>query len=322
MTEHGNDKVSWISETKGFGTLGIVATHSLICFEPPFFLSVINAGRFCVQLFFILSAYLTFLSLDKNGIPQDFREYLKYLLLKIARLFPLMFIMVLWRFALRCLETKAVPGLYDSIWLDSFFAITFLNGFSYSHINPWGNWYAGILVMFYVLAPALKRFANTSKKTILLFVAAILVDSLSGFLLESHGIDTGWYFYFWFPSQFPVLILGMLFYYFEKESRFMNREIKNSIYTFAFVVVCGFIISKCFHSIMGTHVQYGILLFSFCYLLFEKSEIKPKFDLLKILGDNSYGIYLFHLCLIPVMGGGISKLCIKSNALNYILCYN
>ena len=134
-----------------------------------------------------------------------------------------------------------------------------------------------------------------------------------------NGIDIGWYFYFWFPRQFPLLTIGIVFYFLEKNK--IEDNINNSFYTFFFVLACEFLISKSINPILDNHIQYGVLLFTFSYTLFNKVETGKIFNWMKILGDNSYGIYLFHGCLLPTIGEIVSKIGFVNTSCNFILCY-
>ena len=40
-----------------------------------------------------------------------------------------------------------------------------------------------------------------------------------------------------------------------------------------------------------------------------------------MLGDNSYGIYLYHGCLLPIIGGLINKIDFSRNSYSFIICY-
>lgn len=210
----------WISKAKGFGILGIVAVHTVQRFSVPDYLSSIAyAGMYCVQLFFVLSAYLTFVSLEKYKEQWTLNSYLKYFGHKLVRLTPVLYTAVLWHVLMNyplvfgeALEYK------DHLWKNTFFAVTFLNGFSYHYINPWVNWYIGDLVIFLAIAPFLFRWINTVKKSVWFFVVSMVFAWLSGIVLFMCGVDTSWYFVFWFPKQLPVMAIGMMFYCFQKSS--------------------------------------------------------------------------------------------------------
>jgi len=150
-------------------------------------------------------------------------------------------------------------------------------------------------------------------------VFSVLISFLSNYILQNNGVDTGWYYYFWFPRQFPVMTIGIVFYFLEKNKG--NEKTKFSLYTFLFLIVFGMLLSKCGNNFLEGFIQYGILFLIFTYLLFNKFDVGNVFKRLKTLGDNSYGIYLFHGCLLPYVSGGVSKIGLSSNFINFAICY-
>ena len=322
MAEFENEgKTDWISKAKGFGILGIVAVHTIQRFSlsSHSLSNTATAGMYCVQLFFAISAYLTFVSLDKNKMPWTFKGYLKYMGHKLVRLVPVLYIAVLWHILM---SYPIIHGIViennSHVWKNTLYAVTFLNGFSYQYINPWLNWYIGDLVIFWVLAPFLFRWISTVKKSVWFFVLSMVVAWLSNLVLEGFGVDTSWYFYFWFPHQLPVLVIGMMFYQFQKSS-FVTS--KMSVLTLAFVVSTCMLLSFFLFSTspMELHVRYGLFLFVFAYLLFNYSG--KWFNWLKLLGDNSYGIYLFHGCLLAVFDYAVNKYDISKESIPNFICY-
>lgn len=310
--------IDWISKSKGFGILGIIAVHTVQKFNIEHISSIAYAGMYCVQLFFIISAYLTFRSLEIKNDILSVKTYFNYLFHKILRLIPVLYIVCSYFLICHCIELKSFPAINDTIWPKFFFSISFFNGFSYAYNNPWGNWYIGNLFIFLVMAPFLRKLVNTSKKAVILFAVSALFSSLTIFFMEKKGIDTSWYFYFWFPRQFPLMAIGIVFFYFEKDG---FESSLNSIYTFLFLIISGFLLSFCWNTFIEKHVQYGLLLISFCYILFNKLESGRLFFLLKKLGDNSYGMYLFHICILPLISFFIKKLDIRNSSFCFILCY-
>ena len=310
------EKIDWISKAKGFAILGVVAVHTGQSFTNSYISEIASGGQFCVQLFFVISAFLAFKSLNKNEITNP-KTYFRYLLHKITRLMPVLYTACLWHLIMYCIDIHGIPNIRDSIWRDGFFAVTFLNGFSYYHINPWYNWYIGDLIIFLVLAPFIKKIIDTPKKSVLLFFFSFLIGCTSNGILKKCGIYTDWYFYFWFPRQFPSLALGIFLYNFQKEEDYQNKI--NSLFTLAFIISFGFILSKDWKPILDNHVQYGILLLVFSYTLFNRKT--KSFNWLKALGDNSDGIYLFHGCLLPIISNLINKIGFIKSSYSFILCY-
>lgn len=289
-------RLGWISKTKGFAILGIVAIHTIARFNiTGAIFKVASQGLYCVQLFFIISAYLTFKSLDrKHHEKWTTKKYIKYLIYKSTRLFPCLLTMAIWQFIIYADSLGTFPNLQDSIWTKEFFAITLLNGFSYNYINPWGNWYVGILIQFIALAPLLHRLVHTPKSSVYLFITSILISSITTFTLKKFGIDTSWYFYFWLPNQFPAMAIGIMLYIFQKD--FTNKEKVEALKFLAFFLSLFFILSMFTKSPLEEHIQWGLFLLVFSYTLFTPHW--KLFNWLEILGENSYGIYLYHLCIL------------------------
>lgn len=315
-----SEKTGWISKAKGFGILGVVAVHTIQRFSisSHSLTNIATAGMYCVQLFFVISAYLSFVSLEKNKQSLSLKSYLQYFGHKLVRLVPVLYTAVLWHIMMSypLIHGKVIEH-NAFVMKKAFFAVTFLNGFSYHYINPWINWYVGDLVIFLALAPLLYRWINTVKKTVWFFVVSMVFAWLSSRVLTRFGIDTSWYFYFWFPNQLPVLAIGMMFYHFQKNS-FVGC--KNSILTLAFVVSTCLLLSFFFFTTpMELHVRYGLFLFIFAYTLFNNSG--KWFNWLKVLGDNSYGIYLYHCCLLAVFDYAVNKYEINKVSVLSFICY-
>lgn len=294
--ENQKEEIEWISKAKGFAILGIVAVHAVARFNIGGIISNTAAqGMYCVQLFFVISAYLTFRSLDKNCSEKwTSKKYIHYILHKASRLLPVCAVMVLWQFIIYACSIGEIPDIKNSIYRKAFLAITFLNGFSYDFINPWGNWYLGILIQFLALSPLLHRLIDTPKKSAYFFILTTLTGYFSTMILNKFGIDTSWYFYFWLPRQLPVLSIGIMLHVFQKQ--YSSEEKQNALKLLIFAISFFFLLSLFTRTPMETHVQYGLLLTSFSYILFNnKYKI---FGWLKLLGENSYGIYLYHLCFL------------------------
>lgn len=312
------EKKDWISKAKGFGILGIVAVHTVQKFVVPSHLSsVASAGMYCVQLFFVLSAYLTFVSLEKTKHPMSLVCYLKYLGHKLLRLVPVLYTAVLWHVIMYAIQIGGVPKFNDTIWKDVLFAITFLNGFSYHHINPWVNWYIGGLVIFLAVAPLLFRWITTLKKAVVFFVGSMFFAWLSSIVVFKLGFEYDCFFYYWFPNQLPVLAIGIAFYFFQRGE--IDASKKKSVGVFLFVVSACLLLSLFFFTTpLQVHVRYGLFLFVFVYVLFNNSG--KWFDWLMVLGDYSYGIYLYHFCLLTVFDCFVNWFDINRTSVPVFIC--
>lgn len=314
--------IDWIDKAKGFAILGVVAVHTVQRFLlPKGITEVAGAGMYCVSLFFIISAFLTFKSFDGRGqLEWTARNYAKYLGHKIVRLMPVLYLALIWDLVNYTIAIGHLPGLNDRIWADVLFSALFINGFSYNHFNIYATWYIGVLVIFYIFAPLLHRYINSIKKGIIFFSVTMLIGWGLNLILTPHIItESGeWFLYGWFPHQLPVFALGIVFYYFSKAASIRNE--KKSILVFLFVVAVGFLMSMCTRfSPMEIHIRYGILLLLFTYILFT-----PRwkcFDWLKPLGNHSYGIYLFHICLLKLFSVATYRLDLNQNSIVVFIIY-
>lgn len=319
MSGFNTKRKDWISKAKGFGILGVVVSHTVQRFSvPPYLSSVAYAGSYCVQLFFVISAYLTFISLEKTSLPLSHKGFIGYMGHKLIRLAPVLYTAVLLHIVMNYpvfFGERIENNAY--VWKNAFFAVTFLNGFSYNHINPWANWYIGDLVIFWAIAPLLFGWISTVKKSVWFFIVSMAFAWMSNLLFSIVDIDNSWYFYFWLPNQLPVLAIGIMYYHFQKNSLLAS---KNSIMTLAFVVSTCLLLSFIFFTTpMEIHVRYGLLLFVFTYLLFNNTG--KWFNWLKVLGDNSYGIYLYHCCLMAVFDYFVNKFAINKESVPNFFCY-
>ncbi len=307
-------KIAWISKAKGFGILGVLATHTAQVFPVSRGGGVLLAGMYCVQLFFVLSAYLAFKSLDSNRYGGGYFQYIAH---KLVRLIPVLYTAGLGALLWHCVRIGKIPGLHDTIWQALFFSLSFLNGFSYRFINFNANWYVGDLVIFLAIAPMLRRLLGTARRAVAFFIVSVLVCWLSTWLFYALGFPPGEFFYYWLPRQLPLLALGIAFYTFERDGFRQERKA-------CFVCLCfisfGFLLSKCYMDILEIHVQYGILLFLFCYTLFNTVSGKC-FRCLEILGDNSYAIYLYHVCLLPAVANIVRSLRLRNAYFDFLCCY-
>lgn len=129
--------------------------------SPNSLLNKVSAvGARCPQLFFIISAYLTWASLDRH--PVSYRLFLKK---RYSRMAPLFYVAVVVAVLIPTFRIFDISiGNYASHAL-------FVNG-----LNPlWYNsiigveWYIADLALFYILTPILRKIITGMKSGIIFF---------------------------------------------------------------------------------------------------------------------------------------------------------
>ena len=165
MMDSKKQPIDWITKAKGFAILGVVAVHTIQRFTVSKWVTeIFGAGMYCVSLFFIISAFLSFKSFDEKQQINSAKSYFKYLGHKIVRLIPVLYIALLWNTINYSFAIGHVPDLEDVVWKKVLYSAFFVNGFSYQYFNSWMTWYIGVLVIFIAIAPLLYRLINTLKK--------------------------------------------------------------------------------------------------------------------------------------------------------------
>ena len=182
-------------------------------------------------------------------------------------------------------------------------------------VNPYwmntffGEWYLGDLFVFYILSLLLfRRIQNLKQATV-----AFAVSLGTGFFLEClirvslvwAGVDDpilNVYFYNFSPlHQLPIWFLGVLMYYLLK----LLRERGWERYSWCFLLVGFYGLTYCTYvsqSLVPADAVIGV-----AFLLFALGTALKKFPLISnpflgFLGKHSYGIYLFHIMLLGILG--------------------
>ncbi len=110
-------KKNWISKARGGAIIGVVAVHTANLFDlPPLLYRGAACGMYCVVAFFIISGYLTFISLSRRPVI-NLSGYKVYIIHKISRLIPVLYVTVFLRELIRLFFVD------DVRFRDAFFAL-------------------------------------------------------------------------------------------------------------------------------------------------------------------------------------------------------
>ena len=269
-------------------------------------------GARCPQLFFIISAYLTWRSLSHHGL--DVKTFWKKRFLKIAPLFYLAVVLAL-----------LLPRPHFTSIPDFLSHILFLNG-----LNPvWTNsimgveWYIADLALFYLLVPVLWKVIKDLRSAVIVLEGSIIL-SIAFTVITNQIVDMSvpayeMYFHtFCIINQLPVLLMGIVAFYLVEKMKQESHTWRILAGTGAVVAVFGaaFILLHLNKRVMTSSMIAG---FAFTFLFLACSQLKlTRGYLLQTIGRHSFGIYCFHQTVINCVLLFVTD---KINLLQWIVCY-
>jgi peptidoglycan/LPS O-acetylase OafA/YrhL len=307
---------------KGLAILGVVLLHYNSALECPSLLfgKLTAIGARCPQVFFVLSAFLSWKSLDQHQTKTVQYWYRRYI-----RLFPVYY------FAL--VVCLLLPGYCNGIsFRDIVSHFLFLNACSPFFANSviGIEWYISDLAIFILLTPLIRKYVKTLKRAICFVVLAeiisILFTMITNYIFFSEinnipRVET-WLHTFCIINQIPVLALGILAYYvvvLMKE----NPQSYRIVFVYACIVCVITLMFMLFHLnkriitssfIAGLNFTMIFLIVELCKAFYPKIRnkcfgMKVIKRLLMLFGKRCYGIYCLHVIVIK-------KIC------NYFECTN
>lgn len=309
------EKITWVDSLKGIAMMGVIMIHSGGGGMPSLLGKIGNIGKNGVQLFFLLSAYLTYVSLEHFSENHNFtfNNMRIWWAKRFVKLIPIYYLSML---------ACGIWGGGSTYWLGLEKGITvrnvlshllFLHGLFPHYANSiiGVEWYLGVLAIFYILAPFIYKIINTLEKSITAFVISTFACSVlcryifyifpqteDSYIYRSYT-DTLWIF-----AQLPVLILGIVLYYIIK-SDICSKCLSKSLVSYSLLI---FVIFMMGGQALEVNELFGIknlTLFGIWFLMVAISQQLHRCPLIdnkffRLLGKYSYPIYLFHFLFIQI----------------------
>lgn len=302
----------WVDSLKGSAMCGVLLIHSGANSLSGVIGKIGTMGQHGVQLFFVISAYLTFASLARTyantNKENNFNTIKKWWKNKILKLIPVYYIALLLYLIFM--------GEGESYWLGSEGGITVFNVIAHllllHGLNPYYinsilgiEWYIGDLFLFYIVAPYLyKKIDNLEKSICFLIVTSIgvsFIDYIANFFISQKDayifeayIDT-----FWFFAQLPVFAVGIFLYFFLCKWDGIKKA--NNRLVLSLCVLLGSIVMLVGEMYGENHLfalsKYVLLAIWFCGIIVSQNIYKCPLlcnSIFAQIGTHSYPIYLFH----------------------------
>jgi len=307
----------FVDALRGLAILGVIISH-IPTWKMPFFLRGWEVqGARGVQLFFIVSAFTLFYSLEERS-RKERRPILNFFVRRFFRIAPLFWTFIpLWLaidgFSPRHDAPNGI-GLFDVVLI--FF---FLHGWWPNSINGMsgGDWTIAVEMSFYCLLPFLHRYIRKQNQALWFCLVSLPLTHLLSLWVRKmlivhyfppeHYDLAGRFVYFWLPAQIPVFGLGIVLYFIlrnklksshipttKDEIQLSRWLLAVSLYIFA---ACPF--GKYWY--LPEHFVYGIgfVLLAWSLALNPITLLVNKFSC--YLGKISYSCYLVHFLFLRLV---------------------
>jgi peptidoglycan/LPS O-acetylase OafA/YrhL len=302
-------RYEFLDALRGFAILGVISYHCAYFAGWTRAVEFTEAGAFGVQLFFMVSAFTIFMTLER-ALLREHAVVRSFYIRRVLRIVPMFWVgIVLYAFA---------PGRehYYTNWNMgfSYYMLTAVlqHGWHPNYINTIvpGGWTIAIEATFYIIAPLLFFWIKNWQAALWFFLTALIACATGNIclrILMDHQLifqkvlpDLSRRFsYEWFPSQLPVFACGILTFYVLKAIPQTFRSKQNGLLVLATAAVL-------LYSVVGIGSHRLIpeqVFFAFGFLLLILAlAIYPLLFLVNpaicFLGRISYSCYLMHFVIM------------------------
>ena len=299
MSDSPFEKLDYIDALRGWAIIGVMAIHCQSHVIPDGWLyPFVQSGKYGVQLFYVISAFTLCRSISYRAELNVFNKK-DYFLKRFLRIAPLYYFYILIYLIFN--------GFSKQYWTpngvtysDLFLLFTFTHGWHPETINSIipVSWSIAVEFTFYFVLPFLvSKFNNISRISILILASMILSviidDIVESLLVNNYSHEQQYLVYaftkFYFVSQFPVFLLGMLCYMIlHKFYINIKKNYKIFLYYSVFVIIIFLFLEK--SKIYQYSFLYCLLIFG---LHFQKNIVLVnKFTC--FIGKISFSLYLSH----------------------------
>lgn len=214
----------FVDSLRGIAILMVITFHC--CVEcknvHPWVQAVALQGKLGVQLFFVVSAFTLFSSLQSRGAVER-KPLHTFFTRRFFRIAPLFYLAAAF-YGLEHWASRATSGPRSFGPFQFIATLLFVHGWFPSSINTVvpGGWSISAEFMFYLCLPLLFRGVRSVKAALwLTLISTVFVASGSPFAVDmlSRPSSPSWnvhiadYVYWTFPSQFPIFCLGIVLYF-------------------------------------------------------------------------------------------------------------
>ncbi len=333
MQQGAAPRYEFLDALRALAVLGVMAVHCAKMVDSAFpLVRYAWAGTYGVQLFFMISAFTIFLTLERSS-KREKHVFKNFFIRRILRIVPMFWIAsVLYCF---------VPGretyqqAFDIGFVNYFLTAILQHGwtpYSLNSVVP-GGWSIAVEATFYLIAPVLFLVVTTWRRAaVLLLVSLLLCAALNGLLSYTIARDLvfvdmdpqliRFFHQRWFPSQLPVFAFGLLCYLIWRNMPAGFSRRRNGV---IFLIASLFIVNASVGSNgLALLPEQACFALGFVFLvlglaIFPWQPIVNGFT--SYLGRISYSFYLLHFCLLALAGMIVSRLHVPAGLPTFAALY-
>jgi peptidoglycan/LPS O-acetylase OafA/YrhL len=322
------NRINWIDSLRGLAFFIVLIYHvGLHQTELSDWIRFItNQGEGGVQLFYVISAFTLFLSMQSrvNKEVEKFPLY-NFFIRRFFRIAPMFYFMIIfyvmrdWFSSNNQFENShhiTIPNIISHV--------LFINGWNPYWINTLveGGWSVAIEMPFYLLVPFLyKNIISINQSIWLTGIIFIMSKGLSAVLKKYPLIPDIeiWnnFTYYWLPNQFPVFLMGInLYFIYTKLMDYSSKKstqgktiglLDTSLFTLKSInLLLILLLFLTIASLVGKLEINSILLIrGLCFIVLAIFLEVTQFPLLvngfwRYLGKISYSAYLVHFQVLAI----------------------
>jgi peptidoglycan/LPS O-acetylase OafA/YrhL len=306
LSDSSRDRLDWIDALRGYAIAAVILYHAHQALPGlhPLLASALQFGSTGVQLFFMVSAFTLFHTLDRDARRGSLSTGAFYLR-RALRILPLFYLVLLAQFLWR------PPGPAGFPWADFLATATFAGAWLPDRVFTLvpGGWSIAVEMWFYLLTPLLFRSLRTLEHALLFALGAIalrcgLNEGLALGLRSRGLVPPADFLFFWLPNQLPLFALGAVaFFLHRRRSAEAPAPLAAKPFS-AFCLLAGlyllFASIRGFQALLPFHVLFGLAFLLLMVHLVARPDSPLANRPMAFLGRISYSAYFSHCILIDL----------------------
>ena len=292
-------RIDFIDSLRGWAILGVIAVHTLQVSgninSNNIIITIAKNGGLGVWLFFIVSAFTIFMTLDKKRNLPKKKVVTDFFIKRILRIAPMYYLAIIYYTCLGLFFYNRIPVL------DIITNIFFVHGFSPQTINNLvpGGWSITVEMTFYGIVPfILYKIKNLNQAFLFLNIAFIIRVSaiiITAKIIDENALNTE-YISLFFPAQLPVFSMGIILYFIVIKQESIKDISKSSYILLSILSIISIFLPKnLFHQ---NYILFSYLFFGIAVLMSKKRILLLDNKFFQMVGRISYSLFIIHFIVI------------------------